>query len=603
MHTYDLVRHVWRYDIGGFAWDNTELAPNDWLWYSFLRTGRADIFKMAEAMTRHTGEVDAYHLGDMKGLGSRHNVSPWGCGSKAARIGQAAWKRFYYYLPTNERCGDLMHESLAAEKSIVKYEPLRVAQPRLKFPYNGPTRLRWGPDWLALAGNWMTEWERTGNTIFRDKILTGMKCLSKLPDNLFTGPNGLSFDPASGKIWYDGKPEITNKNHLATIMGGFEILSELFDMIDYKPFRKTFTEYCKFYSMPANDPNRTPATDLWGNITFLNPRLTAFAAHELNDNRLADRAWNEFLGSRHRRENRSFSRSLFGSTLISPPEVLSPVHENPMISTNSTAQWGLNAIAMLELIGDKLPATFPTEPSQNNFEKLNQLSWKPVFQDNFKSSWQINWFLDGQKARLTNFKTGLLFKAGPTPATDSDHSVLWTKQVFSGDIKIDFDFVKKDSSTKYVNIIYLFAQGSGFGKYDKDLSKWNALRTIPSMKIYFEHLNAFHISFAGFENDNNDPTADYIRARRYLPERGKGLSGTDLKPEYLKTGLFMPGVLCHITIIKKGNDIFMKIKNAEKEQLCHWKASEFPALNSGRIGLRLMGSRASEFADFKVSEL
>lgn len=45
-------------DIGGFAWDNTELATDMWLWYSFLRTGREDIFRMAEAMTRHTGEVD-----------------------------------------------------------------------------------------------------------------------------------------------------------------------------------------------------------------------------------------------------------------------------------------------------------------------------------------------------------------------------------------------------------------------------------------------------------------------------------------------------------------------------------------------------------------
>src|SRR5690606_8729904 len=74
MHTYDPIRHQWRYDLGGFAWQNTELVPNIWLWYSFLRSGREDIFKMAEAMTRHTSEVDCYHLGEYKGLGSRHNV-------------------------------------------------------------------------------------------------------------------------------------------------------------------------------------------------------------------------------------------------------------------------------------------------------------------------------------------------------------------------------------------------------------------------------------------------------------------------------------------------------------------------------------------------
>ena len=69
MHSYDDERHVWRYDLGGMAWDNTELGTDMWLWYSFLRTGRADVFRMAEAMTRHTNEVDCYHLGRFAGLG------------------------------------------------------------------------------------------------------------------------------------------------------------------------------------------------------------------------------------------------------------------------------------------------------------------------------------------------------------------------------------------------------------------------------------------------------------------------------------------------------------------------------------------------------
>ncbi len=47
MHSMDYVRGVWNYDIGGFAWDNTELASNMWLWYMFLRSGREDIWDMA----------------------------------------------------------------------------------------------------------------------------------------------------------------------------------------------------------------------------------------------------------------------------------------------------------------------------------------------------------------------------------------------------------------------------------------------------------------------------------------------------------------------------------------------------------------------------
>jgi hypothetical protein len=85
-----------------------------WLWYSFLRTGRADIFRMAEAMTRHTGEVDCAHFGKFAGLGSRHNVRHWGDGAKEVRISQSLLRRYLYYLTTDERTGDLMNEVIDA---------------------------------------------------------------------------------------------------------------------------------------------------------------------------------------------------------------------------------------------------------------------------------------------------------------------------------------------------------------------------------------------------------------------------------------------------------------------------------------------------------
>src|ERR1700733_10027263 len=106
------------------AWDNSELGTDTWLWYSFLHTSRADIFRLAEAMPPPAGKVDPYHFGQMAGLGTRHGVSHWGDGAKEARIGQAAFRRFYYYLSTDERTGDVMREALQAEKSIVAFDPM-----------------------------------------------------------------------------------------------------------------------------------------------------------------------------------------------------------------------------------------------------------------------------------------------------------------------------------------------------------------------------------------------------------------------------------------------------------------------------------------------
>ena len=40
MHTYDRERHVWRYDMGGYAWDNTDWCRTLVAVLMFMRTGR-----------------------------------------------------------------------------------------------------------------------------------------------------------------------------------------------------------------------------------------------------------------------------------------------------------------------------------------------------------------------------------------------------------------------------------------------------------------------------------------------------------------------------------------------------------------------------------
>ena len=118
MHTYDPIRHCWRYDMGGFAWQNTELVPTYWLWLYFLRTGREDVFTVAEAMSRHCSEVDFYHFGPMAGIGSRHNVRHWGCSCKEPRVSMAGHHRVYYYLTGDARIGDAMADAKDADLSL-----------------------------------------------------------------------------------------------------------------------------------------------------------------------------------------------------------------------------------------------------------------------------------------------------------------------------------------------------------------------------------------------------------------------------------------------------------------------------------------------------
>lgn len=336
MHAYDPARHEWMYDVGGFAWDNTELASPLWLWYSFLRRGDATTWEMSKAMTRHAGEVDVYHIGPNAALGSRHNVSHWGCGAKESRISQGAWNRFLHYLTADERAGDLLTEVRDADKVLYDLDPMRLAQPREQYPCTAPARLRIGPDWMAYAANWMTEWERTGNTAYRDKILNGMKSIVALPGKIFTGPLALGYDPETGIITSECDPELRTTNHLMTIMGGFEIMNELMGMVDVEGWREAWLDHADRY--------RDMAWEIKKN-KFRVSRLQAYSAFMNRDKEKARKAWNLLFNQLEHTK-----ATPLATTTVNVPEVPAPRLEALPISTNDAALWSLDAIYMLETI-------------------------------------------------------------------------------------------------------------------------------------------------------------------------------------------------------------------------------------------------------------
>ena len=227
-----------------------------------------------------------------------------------------------------------MTEVKDAEQMLYTIDPMRLALPRSQYPCTAPARLRVGPDWLAYAGNWMTEWERTGNKAYRDKIITGMKSIASLPRGLFTGPGVLGFDPATGKVSYEGDPKLEHTNHLMTIMGGFQVMNEMMDMINVPSWNKAWLYHAKHYREKAHtiSKNRFPVT-----------RLMAYAAAVTGDKQLAADAWSELWNVWN--NSRPFDvKTLHG------PIVPSPIHENPYVCTNDAATWSLAAIYMQEVI-------------------------------------------------------------------------------------------------------------------------------------------------------------------------------------------------------------------------------------------------------------
>ena len=347
MHTFDEDRLVWRYDVGGYAWDNSELSPDLWLWYAFLRSGRADIFRFAEAMTRHTGEVDVYHLGQWAGLGTRHGVQHWADSAKQQRISTAVYRRFYYYLTADERTGDLLSELVDSDKTFLVLDPLRKIRTEPYTPDPHALSIGLGTDWSGLAAAWLTEWERQGPkaAVAKAKLLGTMETIGAMPNGFVTG-SGL-YDLDTGRF-ASVTEKIVSVSHLSAMFGQVEICAELIDLVDMPAFEAAWLQYCRLFN--ATRAEQTAECGAYfGNLILRqgHARLTAYAAVRLDRDDLAARAWKDFYTGDGYAPNLPWSAEDVSTTL-------NPTKAAKWVSTNTTALYGLAAIQTLALVGDQI---------------------------------------------------------------------------------------------------------------------------------------------------------------------------------------------------------------------------------------------------------
>ncbi len=242
-----------------------------------------------------------------------------------------------------------------------------------------------------------------------------------------------------------------------------------------------------------------------------------------------------------------------------------------------------------------------SQTGEDDFQAALQAEWKEVFFDPGSGDWQQKWFMDGERGWVKNTSEGMVFSAGPIRGDDGSHAVLWTKEEFEGDVKIEFDYTRVDDIDYAVNILYILATGKGEPPYTEDIAQWSHLRLVPHMSTYFRNMNLLHISFAAFPLKEG-PQSDYVRARRYPVKEGQKF-GTDTRiaPDYFDTGLFLPGVSYHFTVIKQGEMLFFQVKNEELSRLFQWNTSAFDPVHRGRIGIRHMYTRAARYSNVKIS--
>ncbi len=241
--------------------------------------------------------------------------------------------------------------------------------------------------------------------------------------------------------------------------------------------------------------------------------------------------------------------------------------------------------------------------SEETFKELLSQDWQLKFEDSGAENWRDHWFLDGCRADLRNTPRGMVYAAGPigdpVARDNGSHAVLWTKQSFEGDMRIEFDYTRLDTIFRFVNILYIQATGICEGPYSEDIADWAHLRDVPRMSTYFNNMNLLHVSYAAFQNQN-DHEDDYVRARRYPARPDRPFKETDIEPDNFKTGLFEAGVPYHFTFIKTNGDLLFEVKNDDVRKLFHWPLGDVEPVTHGRVGIRHMWTRCSRYGNIKM---
>lgn len=330
MHTFDNHRGQWWYDSGGYAWQNTELNPNMWLWYSFLRNQDLTSYKMAYNMSRHNSDTDIYHFGEYKGLGSRHNVLHYGCSCKEPRISMAHLYRIFYYLHFDERVGEVMDMVIDVDKTMDKTGPFDEFYEKI----DGKTHMRIGPDWASLCSNWMVKYERTLEEEYLNRINAGIESIDSFENNLLEGPEVL-YDNESRKLYSIGSG-LNNGYHMTISFGAPQVWADYCMTFKNEKFMEYMNEFAIHYFRDSAEMkalhNGMLTKDLfhWPEFAI---GIYAYSSYLNNDQHQIEQAkamLNEFMAT--------------NSSLMVRREVTrhKELIEYDNVSTNCVAQWCLN---------------------------------------------------------------------------------------------------------------------------------------------------------------------------------------------------------------------------------------------------------------------
>jgi hypothetical protein len=252
-----------------------------------------------------------------------------------------------------------------------------------------------------------------------------------------------------------------------------------------------------------------------------------------------------------------------------------------------------------------------TSPGANKMKSTSSpFDAKILLEDSMAANWEKNWILDGEKATVEHRDGGLYFAAGTVTKSqdrvlyNAHHAVLWTRQVFEGDIKISYEMTRMDDSNYGTTLLYIQAQGIGVPPHVEDITQWNELRKIPDMGTYFTYMDLLSLSFRENLRCKRYPWLD---AELYDGPRGLIPPMVDYQGDNIERGKTY-----EVEVEKRDKSLKLKLveKGSGRIMIDHtWDTTQIPddiepkIINKGRIGLRHMSTRQFIYKDFKVEQL
>ena len=217
--------------------------------------------------------------------------------------------------------------------------------------------------------------------------------------------------------------------------------------------------------------------------------------------------------------------------------------------------------------------------------KVNAAWQEQLFIPGTKGNIEKDWIKDGVNGKATYTNEGMLFDTA-NGTGDAYSSILWTKQVFKGDVRLEYKFKRLNTNINngksMVSMVLLYGHGIG-GQYPDDISTWK--RPV-SGQGFHKTMNHHSISYA----------TSYKRIRTRI-NTGRNL----VKPEYTHVPYFKPGVWHKIIVTKKGLKLSMEVENLDSKQKDVYSWDLPRTYNHGRVGFRQMYMYKNLYKDIKIS--